>query len=323
MKILANDGISAEGKQKLEEKGFTVVTENVPQENLVDTINSEGYDILLVRSATTARKALIDACPNLKFIGRGGVGMDNIDVEYARGKGLAVENTPGASSQSVAELVFAHLFSISRSLYDSNRQMPVIGKDNFKDLKKRYGKGIELRAKTLGIIGIGRIGQSVASYALGCGMKVITHDPHIDQVTIELKINGNANVQVGLSTISMDDLLKQSDFITLHVPKQADGSAVIGSAQFEQMKDDVCIVNSARGGVIDEQALIQALDSGKVLHAALDVFENEPNPSEELLNHRKISLTPHVGAATGEAQARIGLELADKIIKFAKSYATA
>ena len=323
MKILANDGISAEGKQRLEEKGFTCITDNVPQENLVEAINNEGYDVLLVRSATTARKELIDTCPNLKFIGRGGVGMDNIDVEYARGKGLEVQNTPGASSQSVAELVFAHLFSISRSLYDSNRQMPVIGKSNFKDLKKRYGKGIELRGKTLGIIGMGRIGQSVASYALGCGMKVITHDPHIDKTTIELKINGNANVQIGLSTISMDDLLKQSDFITLHVPKQADGSAVIGATQFAHMKDGVCIVNAARGGVIDESALVSALNSGKVLHAALDVFENEPNPSEALLNHRNISLTPHIGAATAEAQTRIGLELADNIIKFAKSYASA
>ncbi len=150
MKVLANDGISAEGKSKLEEKGFTVVTENVKQEDLVNAINNEGYDVLLVRSATTARKELIDACPNLKFIGRGGVGMDNIDVEYAKEKGLTVENTPGASSQSVAELVFAHLFSISRSLYDSNRQMPIIGKDNFKDLKKRYGKRYRTKRQNIG-----------------------------------------------------------------------------------------------------------------------------------------------------------------------------
>lgn len=319
MKILANDGISADGKIKLEEKGFSVVTENVAQENLIDEINSKGYEVLLVRSATTARKDLIDACPNLKFIGRGGVGMDNIDVEYARNKGLQVENTPGASSQSVAEMVFAHLFSISRSLYDSNRQMPIIGSKNFKDLKKKYGKGIELRDKTLGIIGIGRIGQSVASYALGCGMKVIAHDPYIDNVTIELKISGAANVQVGISTVPMDELLEKSDFITLHVPMQQDGSAVITEKQFSQMKDGVCIVNAARGGVVNEADLINALNSRKVAHAALDVYENEPTPSEDLLNHPKISLTPHIGAATEQAQARIGVELADKIIQFSKS----
>lgn len=318
MMILANDGISPEGKQKLEDKGHTVVTETVPQENLVKEINDKGYAALLVRSATTVRKDLIDQCPNLKLIGRGGVGMDNIDVEYAQSKGIEVINTPAASSQSVAELVFAHLFSAARSVYDANRQMPIIGDSNFKDLKKRYGKGVELRDKTIGIIGLGRIGQSVAKYALGCGMKVLTNDHHVENMTIELDIHGTAGVKVGIKTTNMENLLQESDFITLHVPKQADGSAVIGEAEFNLMKDGVIIVNAARGGVIDENALLKALDSGKVAHAALDVFDNEPKPSTALLKHPKISLTPHIGAATKEAQARIGVELADKIIEYFK-----
>lgn len=315
MKILANDGIAPSGVAALEAAGFTVVTENVPQDQLVDAINNENYVALLVRSATTARKDLIDACPGLKLIGRGGVGMDNIDVEYAREKGLKVINTPAASSQSVAELVFANLFSISRSLYDSNRQMPANGASEFKSLKKKYGKGIELRGKTLGIVGFGRIGQSTASYALGVGMNVVYSDPFVESAKITIPVPGH-EVSVELKGSSFDDVISQADFISLHVPKQKDGSAVIGAAEFEKMKDGVCIVNLARGGVIDEDALIAALDSGKVAHAALDVFENEPTPRTDLLSHAKISLTPHIGAATGEAQDRIGSELASQIIEY-------
>ncbi|MCB9336279.1 MAG: D-2-hydroxyacid dehydrogenase [Flavobacteriales bacterium] len=312
MKILANDGISAMGKKQLEENGFTVVTETVPQENLINEINKEGYVALLVRSATKVRTDIIDACPSLKLIGRGGVGMDNIDVEHAREKGLHVINTPASSSQSVAEQVMAHLFSCARFLYDSNRHMPIDGVSNFNGLKKKYGKGIELRGKTIGIIGFGRIGQATAKYALGCGMNIIAFDPYMEKATIKVEV-ANQTVNVDIKTSSMEELLGNSDFITMHIPAQADGKPVIGNNEFSKMKDGAIVVNAARGGVIDEDALIENLNSGKVAHAALDVFVNEPTPREDLLKHPKISLTPHTGAATLEAQDRIGEELASQI----------
>jgi D-3-phosphoglycerate dehydrogenase len=317
MKILANDGIAPIGKENLEKEGFEVITETVAQDDLINAINDNNYVALLVRSATTARKNLIDSCPNLKLIGRGGVGMDNIDVEYARSKGLKVINTPAASSQSVAEQVFAHLFSMARSIYDANRNMPISGANDFKVLKKKYGKGIELRGKTIGIIGFGRIGQSVAKYALGCGMKVVAFDPFMDGATIDVQV-AEQTVSVEIKTSSLKDLLAQSDFISMHVPMPADKKALIGNDEFAKMKDGVIIVNAARGGVIDEDALIANLGSGKVAHAALDVFTNEPTPREDLLKHAKISLTPHTGAATLEAQDRIGEELASQIINHLK-----
>ena len=314
MKILANDGIAPIGKTNLEKAGFEVITETVAQDNLINAINDNNYVAVLVRSATTVRKEVIDACPGLKLIGRGGVGMDNIDVDYARGKGLHVINTPAASSQSVAEQIMAHLFGAARSLYDSNRQMPTSGNGDFKVLKKKYGKGIELRGKNIGIIGFGRIGQNVAKYALGVGMNVIAFDPFIEQATISVPV-ANQTVEVAVKTTSMDELLSNSEFITLHIPAQADGKPVIGSSEFSKMKDGVIIANAARGGVIDEDDLIDALNSGKVAHAALDVFVNEPNPRADILKHEKISLTPHTGAATLEAQDRIGEELASQIVE--------
>ncbi len=311
-KILANDGIDAQGKALLEKAGFTVITEKVAQENLAQAINEQKYVGLTVRSATKVRKDVIDACPGLKLIGRGGVGMDNIDVDYARGKGIEVVNTPAASSHSVAELVFAHLFNSVRFLYDSNRQMPVNGDTQFDMLKKKYAKGIELKGKTIGIIGFGRIGQAVAKIALGCGMKVVAYDPFIQEALVYLDIQGlTEKVGVKLHTVPMEKLLAESDFITLHVP----GGKVITQKEFDLMKTGVCIVNAARGGVIDETDLVAALNSGKVAHAGLDVFENEPTPKKELLSHPKISLTPHIGAATEEAQERIGIELSDLIIQ--------
>lgn len=315
MKILANDGISPEGQQKLEENGFSVTTEKVAQEELVDAINNEGYVGLLVRSATTVRKDLIDQCPNLKFIGRGGVGMDNIDVAYAREKGITVENTPAASSQSVAELVMGSLFSVARSTYDSYKSMPEHGKSDFKKLKKKYAKGVELRGKTLLIIGFGRIGQSLAQYALGVGMKVKAVNKEAGLVEIPVTIEGVGTVKSEVSvTNDLHSVIDSADFISLHVPKQADGSAVIAKNEFIKMKDGVRIVNAARGGVVNENDLLDALNSGKVAAAALDVYDNEPTPREDLLAHEAVACTPHIGAATVEAQARIGVELADKII---------
>ena len=317
MKILANDGISDLGKKLLEEAGYTVITEKVEQNDLINEVNSQNIEMILVRSATTVRKEVVDACPNLKLIGRGGVGMDNIDVDYAREKGITVINTPASSSQSVAELVMGQLFSISRSLQDSFKNME---NGDFSQLKKKFAKGVELRGKTLGIIGFGRIGQSLASYALGAGMDVIASDRNTNKVKIEVAIGASNSTTVEITTTtSLEELISKSDYISIHVPKQADGSAVISEKEFNLMKKGVRIVNSARGGVINEEDLLNALNSGKVAAAALDVYENEPSPRKDLLNHPNIACTPHIGAATLEAQDRIGEELADLIIsKFGK-----
>jgi D-3-phosphoglycerate dehydrogenase len=313
MKVLANDGVSQSGIDALEKAGFEVITTKVAQEQLESFINENQVNVLLVRSATTARKVLIDACPSLKIIGRGGVGMDNIDVEYAREKGLKVINTPAASSSSVAELVFAHLFGGVRYLYDANRNMPLDGDSKFKDLKKNYAKGSELRGKTLGIIGFGRIGREVAKIALGCGMKVIASDSFVGEADITLDFYDGQTITLKIKTEPVSELIQHSDFITLHVPAQKD--YVIGKAEIAKMKDGAAIINAARGGVIDEVALIEALDSGKLSFAALDTFEKEPTPAVKVLMNERVSLSPHIGAATNEAQDRIGTELADQIIE--------
>jgi len=311
MKVLANDGISQSGIDALQPKGFEVITTNVAQEQLISYINENKITVLLVRSATTARKDLVDSCPSLKIIGRGGVGMDNIDVDYAREKGLKVINTPASSSASVAELVFAHLYGGVRFLHDSNRNMPLEGESNFKGLKKAYAKGIELRGKTIGIIGFGRIGQEVAKIALGVGMRVIAADKFMETATVQVALFDGQTVDVDIKIQSQESLLAESDFVSLHVPAQKD--YVIGANEFNQMKDGAAIVNAARGGVIDEVALLKALDSGKLSFAGLDTFEEEPKPAMQVLMHPKVSLTPHIGAATGEAQDRIGEELAQQI----------
>lgn len=316
MKVLANDGISQTGVDALTAGGFEVITTNVAQDQLENYINTNEIDVILVRSATTVRKELIDACPSIKVIGRGGVGMDNIDVQYARDKGLHVINTPAASSASVAELVFAHLYNGVRFLFDSNRNMPLDGDTKFKGLKKAYAKGTELRGKTLGVIGFGRIGQETAKIALGVGMKVIFHDPFTEEATVEVPFFDGQSVSFTIKSSSKEEVLKSADFVTLHVPAQKD--YVIGKPEFELMKDGAAIVNAARGGVIDEVALIAALDNGKLSFAGLDVFENEPTPAVQVLMNPKVSLTPHIGAATGGAQDRIGTELAEQIMSILK-----
>lgn len=313
-KVLANDGLNAAGIEALSNNGFEVITEKVPQEELVNFINKESVSVLLVRSATKVTKEIIDQCPSLKIIGRGGVGMDNIEVSYAREKGLHVINTPAASSESVAELVFAHLFTGVRFLQESNRQMPLVGDTEFAKLKKNYEKGIELRGKTIGIIGIGRIGQEVARMAFGLGMNVKAVDAFYEKVDVSLAFPNGQSVTMEVNVEPLEDVLKASDFITLHVPAQKNG-ALLCREQFEIMKTGVSIINCSRGGIVDESALLEALNSGKVSFAGLDVFENEPKPSREILSHPKISLTPHTGASTLEAQNRIGLELADQIFK--------
>ena len=316
MKVLANDGLDQSGIDGLQKAGFEVITTKVPQEELINYINENQVRTLLVRSATKVRKDIIDACPSLKIIGRGGVGMDNIDVEYAREKGINVINTPAASSASVAELVFAHLFSGCRFLTDSNRKMPVEGDSKFAELKKAYKKGVELRGKTIGIIGFGRIGQEVAKMALGLGMRVLAVDNFAEKVNLKVEFFNGQSVDFEIKTQSKEEVLKEADFVTLHVPAQKE--FVIGQKEFDLMKNGAALVNCARGGVVDEEALLKALDSGKLAFAGLDVFINEPTPAKSILSHPKISLTPHTGASTNEAQDRIGISLAEQIISILK-----
>lgn len=311
MKVLANDGVSQSGIEALEASGFEVITTTVAQEQLINYINENSIDVILVRSATKVRKDIIDACSSLKIIGRGGVGMDNIDVDYAREKGLHVINTPAASSQSVAELVFAHLYGGVRFLHDSNRNMPLEGDANFKALKKNYAKGVELRGKTLGIIGFGRIGQEVAKIGLGVGMNVIASDKFVEEANVKVDFYNGASLNFEIKTEAFETVLKQADFITLHVPAQKE--YVIGKPEFQIMKDGAALINAARGGVIDEVALVDALNNNKLAFAGLDTFEDEPKPAVKVLMNGRISLTPHIGAATNEAQDRIGLELASQI----------
>lgn len=314
--ILANDGISNSGIDALKKSGFNIITTNVAQEQLENYINKENISVILVRSATTVRKDLIDNCPGIKIIGRGGVGMDNIDVEYARSKNIHVINTPAASSASVAELVFAHLYGGVRFLHESNRSMPLEGDSNFKKLKKAFAKGVELRGKTIGIIGFGRIGRETAKIALGIGMNVIAYDKFLESADIKLEFMDNKTIDFNIKISKFDDLLKGSDFISLHVPAQK--NYVIDKSEFNKMKDGVGIINAARGGVINEVELVSAIESGKVAFAGLDTFENEPKPEIQLLMNSKLSLTPHIGAATNEAQDRIGLELAEQISNLLK-----
>lgn len=318
MRILVNDGMSVSGANALKEAGFTLYENKVAQEDLVAFMNEEKIDVILVRSATKVRKDIIDGVPSLKLIGRGGVGLDNIDVDYARKKSIYVINTPAASSTSVAELVFAHMFGMARGLYDSNRNMPLEGDTKFKELKKSYAASVELKGKTLAVIGLGRIGKEVAKIGLGVGMHVVGVDSaDTDGIkTIPFQFYNDEVFNYKIEVKPMLNAIKMADFISFHIPAQK--TYFIGKKELKSMKDGVFIVNAARGGIIDEVALVEALDSGKVAAAALDVFENEPNPEIQLLMHPKLSLSPHIGGSTLEAQDRIGLELAEQICELLK-----
>lgn len=320
IRILANDGIDANGKSILEKAGFTVVTEKVPQEKLA--IELKNYDAVLVRSATKIRKDLIDSCPNLKLVGRGGVGLDNIDVEYAKKAGIKVVNTPASSSASVAELVFAHLFSAARLIQITNRVMPTEGDSKFNDLKKIASNGLELNGKTMGIYGFGRIGQEVAKMAIGLGMKVLAFDPYVSSIDLSLDLPAlgqNSRIKVTINTVSEESVVTHSDFITFHLPFNEGDKAIVDAPKIAKMKKGVGLINCSRGGVISEADLLASLNSGQVAFAGLDVFEKEPPVSMAILQHPNVSLSPHIGGSTREAQNRIGIELAEKVIEFFKN----
>jgi D-3-phosphoglycerate dehydrogenase / 2-oxoglutarate reductase len=299
VRILVTDGMEQSAVEKLTGLGFEVVEQFYEPEELKEQIKN--FDVVCVRSATKIRQPIIDAAlesKRLKLVIRGGVGVDNIDVKYATEKGITVANTPNASSASVAELAIGHMFCLARFIHISNVTMRE-GKWN----KKKY-EGIELAGKTLGLIGFGRIAKETAKKAEALGMKVV--------------YTNRSGAQAGYEQYkycTFDELLAVSDFISLHIPSSRDKGAVIADAEFEKMKDGVYIVNCARGGVVDEDALLRALDSGKVSAAALDVFAEEPTKNERLYTHERISLTPHIGGSTIEAQEKIGEEIVQIIIK--------
>lgn len=310
VRVLINDGIDPAGEQMLRDAGYDVVNKTIPQDQLAKELPA--FDAICVRSATKVRKDLIDACPNLKAICRGGVGLDNIDVDHAKSRGIAVINTPAASSRSVAELAFAHLLSLARFLHTSNRQMPVVGDTEFNSLKKSFSQGFELYGKTLGVIGFGRIGQETAKVGLSLGMKVLAVDPYISEAT--LTIGGpQVNASITIKTVDMDHMLAHADVITLHVPFT--GAPVLSTDEFKKMKNGTVLINASRGGTVDEDAMMEALNSGKLLAAGLDVFTTEPKPRKDILSHPNVSLSPHTGASTDEAQTKIGAELAEQLIK--------
>lgn len=317
MKVLANDGISKAGELALKEAGIEILNNRVAQDHVINFINENNVDVLLVRSATKVKQDLIDACPGLKIIGRGGIGMDNIDVDYAKSKGIQVINTPTASSKSVAELVFAHFFSLARFLHESNRLMPLEGETHFDAMKKSFSNAYELSGKTLGVIGFGSIGQEVVKMGIALGMKVkvLTRKPKTKILSLSFFDGQTLNFEI-TSTNDVDTFYKDTDFISINTPKT--NEYIIDTDQFEKMKEGVYIVNTARGGVINEVSLLDFIESGKVAGAALDVFENEPTPELILLMNPSLSLSPHIGGNTIDAQEKIGVELAEQIIKLQK-----
>jgi D-3-phosphoglycerate dehydrogenase len=298
MKILITDGISPEGAKILLDAGHDVDQVKYTPEELLTNIGK--YDCIIVRSATKVTKEVIEAGKNLKVIARGGVGLDNIDVEVAKAKNLTILNTPGASAISVAELAIAHMFALSRFLHVSKMDM-IAGKWP----KKEYSKGIELNGKTLGVMGFGNIGKETARRALGLGMNVLAFDPPFTMMDFVVRIT------------TREKLLEASDFITLHIPADRKTGPAIGKKEFEMMKKGVILINCARGGVVDEVALLDALESGKVAGAALDVFMNEPptDAQKALINHPRVSVSPHIGGSTIEGQERVGIEIAQRVVK--------
>jgi D-3-phosphoglycerate dehydrogenase len=297
MKVLVSDGIESVGSDLMKKAGLEVVIQKLSPEDLLKEIHN--YAAIIVRSATKVTKEVIEAGTNLKAIGRGGVGLDNIDVEFAKSKGIPVLNTPGASSIAVAELAIGHMFAVSRFLYTTTNEM-----QNGAWPKKEYAHGVELTGKTLGVLGFGNIGRECAKRALGLGMSVIAYDPFVKSTDMDVKL------------CSKEDVLKNADYLTLHLPKIKGEPVPVGEPEFKLMKPTAFLINCARGGVVDEKALLNALNNNQFAGAGIDVYENEPatEAQKELIAHKRVSATPHLGASTDEAQDRVGLEIAQKII---------
>jgi len=312
MRILANDGLDQIAIEKLIASGHEVSTTKVAQDDLKSALTE--FDGIIVRSATKVRAADVDGNTRLRIVGRAGVGMDNIEIPAMQERNIKVVNTPGASSTSVAELVFAYLFAIARHLPEASRQMPENGSVQFADLKKKFSKAFELKGKTLGLVGYGRIAQEVARIALGIGMEVIAFDIFFanDAFNASSLQHAGGLVKQG----SLEDVQTQADFLSFHIPFKAGQPALANEAFLAGMKPGAIVVNCARGGIIDEQALLVQLDSGHIAAAGLDVFDNEPTPLPQLLAHPRVVSTPHIGGSTNEAQERIGLEIADQFIDF-------
>jgi D-3-phosphoglycerate dehydrogenase len=300
MKILVCDKTEMDAIEKMRAAGLTVDTNfEITPEDLPTVLPN--YEGCVVRSRTKIRQPLIDVCPNLKVIVRGGVGLDTIDYEYARSKGITVMNTPKASSASVAELAIGYMFMLARNLYKASSTMKA------EKWEKKAFDGDEIGGKTLGLIGIGNIGKEVAKRANALGMTVIAYDPYVKEAE-------------GVKLVTLDEVLAKSDYITLHLPKTKESADMISGAQFEKMKTGVRIVNCARGGIINELALFDALTSGKVAGAALDVYAEEPPTDWKLAKLDNVICSPHIGATTKEGQGRVGAEVAEKLIEFAKSH---
>ncbi|MBM3325105.1 MAG: 3-phosphoglycerate dehydrogenase [Calditrichaeota bacterium] len=296
-KILIADGMAADAVKRLRDAGFQVDEQHYAEPDLIQAIPN--YDCVVVRSATKITEPVIDAGKNLKLIIRGGVGIDNIKAAYAKEKGIKVMNTPRASSASVAELALAFIFSLARRLPEANATMKA-GKWE----KKAFAEGFEVQGKTLGIIGIGRIGTELAMMAGSLGLRsILAYDKFVDYTPFRW-----------VTMCSKDELLAKSDFISLHIPVPG-AEPEIGRKEFAKMKDGVVIVNCARGGVVDEEALIEALNSGKVRAAGIDVYVGEPNPRRDLIDHPRVYCTPHIGAATIEAQDRVGMEVVSILLR--------
>ncbi|MDO6744985.1 NAD(P)-dependent oxidoreductase [Tenacibaculum soleae] len=313
MKILANDGISESGKATLENAGFEVIITKVAQEQLESFINEDEINVIIIKNNTEIHAELIDNCPSLKLIANAGTNNDNIDVMYAQECGVQVVNIADASANAIAELVFAHLLGMARFLHQANREMPLEGDMSFNAMKKQFSNGTELRGKTLGIVGMDAAGQQVAKLALGVGMKVVAYDVNYDNsIIIPIDFFNGQNIDIEIDMLSSDELFKEAHFISLHLSAQE--NHVISTKEFEQMKDGVGFINVAQAGLVDEIALVKAIESGKVKYAGLDTFENQPKPEIQLLMNPNLSLSPNIAAYTVEAQHKIGTELADKII---------
>lgn len=306
-KILVTDGLEDSGIHALQAHGFTVDLKKLEAAELPnELINYQG---IIVRSATKLRQELINSCPNLKFIARAGVGMDNIDIDAARAIGIKVINTPASSSRSVAELSMAHIYNLSRNLQLSNRNLK--DKSSFVELKKSLSKATELKGKTLLIIGMGRIGRELGLLALGSGMQIMAHDPFINQVSLNFELQGQT-ILITVPMVSLDEGLPEADYISMHSP--FDGNQILTKARFALMKKTACVINTSRGENLDETALLDALNSDQLAGAGLDVFQNEPEVNPLLISHPKISVSPHIGASTLDAQQRIAEELVSQIV---------